>query len=99
VFIPLLDHAALAFSYALTSTLNMLVLAMLASKKIQHLFNKAFFTSIIRGLIAATAMAVVIYYLNMNIIVLTIVGAAVYALCLFIMKEPILVLIGNKLRR
>jgi putative peptidoglycan lipid II flippase len=99
IFIPMLDHAALAFSYALTSTLNMLVLAMLAAKKIQHLFNRAFFTSIIRGLIAATMMALVIYYLNANIILLTIVGAALYALCLIIMKEPVLLFILNKLRR
>jgi putative peptidoglycan lipid II flippase len=108
IFIPLLDHAALAFSYALTSTLNMLVLAFLLTRRISHLFNRTFFISILRGGLAAAIMSLAIVLVRgqlslttvtLETAILALVGATIYILSLLLMKEPILVLIGNKLRR
>jgi putative peptidoglycan lipid II flippase len=98
-FFPILDHAALAFSYALSSTINFIMLAFLISRRVKNIYNRTFLQSVLRGIASVALMSGALYvarpYVQMasvyiQVASLVTIGVLVYGISLFVMKEPLL---------
>jgi len=98
LLIPLLDHGGLALAYSIATYSTMLLLVLILKRRIGRVFSRAFYASLVKGVLASAVMAGVLWLvreavqgwpLAVMLVVTVSVSAVVYGGMLVLMREPI----------
>lgn len=98
ILIKPLDFAGLALAFSLSHTVNYALQTIFLKKQIGALYNKAFFLSLGKGVVATVVMSAVIWLLRdptaglgkLQVPILVVIGAVIYGIALLLLREALL---------